>query len=83
MLFFNFVSLGLKFLFNSLNSSSPSSSGTLTSNVPLLIESEAPIKFIIGFVSLEAKVIAIEVERNNNKVTTIIYIIAKVTFIPV
>ena len=49
----------------------------------MLIESEAPIKFIIGLVNLEAKVIAIEVDKNKSKVTTIIYIIAKVTFIPV
>ena len=38
------------FLFNCLNSSSVSNSGTFTSNAPLLIESEAPIRFIIGFV---------------------------------
>ena len=38
---------------------------------------------IIGLVILEAKVIAIEVDKNNNNVTTIIYIIAKVTLIPV
>ena len=47
------------------------------------MESEAPIKLIIGLVNLDAKVIAIDVDKNNNKVTTIIYIIAKVTFIPV
>ena len=46
--------------------------GTFTSKAPLLIESEALIKFIIGFVSLDAKVIAIEVDKNNNRVTTII-----------
>ena len=62
----------LKFLLRSLSSSSVSSSGTFTSNAPLLIESDALIKFMIGFVSLEAKVIAIEVDKNNNKVTTII-----------
>ena len=62
----------LKFLFNCLNSSSVSSSGTLTSNAPLLIESDAPIKFMIGFVSFDAKVIAIEVDKNNSNVTTII-----------
>ena len=39
-------------------------------------------KFIIGFVSLEANVIAIEVDKNKSKVTTIIYIIANVIFIP-
>ena len=55
----------LKFLFNSLSSSSVSNSGTFTSNAPLLIESEAPIKLIIGFVNLEANVIAIEVDKNN------------------
>ena len=32
----------------------------------MLIESDALIKFIIGFVSLEANVIAIEVDKNNN-----------------
>ena len=47
------------------------------------MESEALIKFTIGFVNLEAKVIAIEVDKKSNNVTTIIYIIAKVTFIPV
>ena len=36
------------------------------------MESDAPIKFIIGLVNLDAKVIAIEVDKNNNKVTTII-----------
>ena len=49
-----------------------SKSGTLTSRAPLLIESDAPIKLTIGFVSLEAKIIASEVDKNNNKVTTII-----------
>jgi len=62
----------LKFWLSCLNSSSVSSSGTLTSNAPLLIESEAPIRLIIGFVNLDAKVIAIDVDKNNNKVTTII-----------
>ena len=41
--------------------------------------SDAPIKLTIGFVNLEANVIAIEVDKNNNNVTTIIYIIANVT----
>ena len=45
---------------------------TFTSKAPLLIESDAPIKFIIGFVNLDAKVIAIEVDKNNKRVTTII-----------
>jgi hypothetical protein len=62
----------LKFLFNCLNSSSASKSSTFTSNAPLLIESDALIKLMIGFVSLEAKEIAIAVDKNNNKVTTII-----------
>ena len=35
-------------------------------------QSEAPIKLTIGFVNLDAKVIAMEVDKNNNKVTTII-----------
>ena len=49
----------------------------------MLIASDAPIKFTIGLVSLEAKEIAIEVDKNKSNVTTIIYIIAKVTLIPV
>ena len=69
---FSLSIIELKFWFNNLNSSSVSSSGTLTSSAPLLIECDAPIKLIIGFVILEAKVIAIEVDKNNNKVTTII-----------
>ena len=73
----------LKFLLSCLNSSSVSSSGTLTSKAPLLIESDAPIKLTIGLVNLEANVIAIEVDKNKRSVTTMIYIIAKVTFIPV
>ena len=73
----------LKLEFSCLNSSSASICGTLTSKAPLLIAFDAPIKLIIGLVNLEAKLIAIEVERNSNKVTTIIYIIANVTFIPV
>ena len=69
----HFLFSQLKFiLFNCLNSSSVSKSGTLTSKAPLLIESEAPIKFTIGFVNLEAKVIAIEVDKNNSNVTTMI-----------
>ena len=40
------------------------------------MESDALVKFIIVFVNLEANVIAIEVDKNNNKITTI-YIIAK------
>ena len=49
-----------------------SSSGTFTSNAPLLIESDAPIKLIIGLVNLEANVMAIDVDKNKSKVTTII-----------
>ena len=49
----------------------------------MLIESDAPIKLMIGLVSLDAKVIAIDVDKNKSNVTTIIYIIAKVTLIPV
>ena len=60
----------LKFLFNFINSSSVSISGTLLSNTPLLIFSEAEIKLTIGFVNLLAKVIAIIVDTNNNKPTT-------------
>ena len=41
-------------------------------NVPLLMESDALIRFTIGLVSLDAKVIAIEVDKNNKRVTTII-----------
>ena len=44
---------------------------------------DADIKFIIGFVNLLANVIAITIVKNNNNETTIIYIIAKVIFIPV
>ena len=80
---FNLSIIELKFLFNCLNSSSVSSSGTFTSKAPLLIESDAPIKLMIGLVSLDAKVIAIDVDKNKSNVTTIIYIIAKVTLIPV
>ena len=44
--------------------------GTLAFKSPALIFSEAPIKFIIGIVSLEAKLIEIIIARNKNKVTT-------------
>ena len=47
------------------------------------MESDALIKLTIGFVSFDAKVIAIEVDKNSSSVTTIMYITAKVTFIPV
>ena len=67
VVFLSLSIIELKFLFNCLNSSSASILGTLTSNAPLLIASDAPIKFIIGFVNLEAKVIAIEVDKNNKK----------------
>ena len=46
-------------------------SGTFASSSPLLMFSDALIKFIIGFVSLLANVIATAVDRNSNKVTTI------------
>ena len=45
---------------------------SFTSNAPLLIASDALIKLTIGFVNLDAKTIAIAVDKNNNKVTTII-----------
>ena len=56
--------------------------GTLVFNSPLLIFSEALIRFIIGLVNLVAKEMATAIDKNSNKVTTIIYIIANVIFIP-
>ena len=56
---------------------------TFVSSTPLLIESDALIKLIIGFVNLDAKEIATAVDKNNNRVTTIIYMAAKVILIPV
>ena len=52
-------------MFNCLNSSSDSIFGTLTSKAPLLIASDAPIKLMMGLVSLDAKVMAIDVDKNN------------------
>ena len=70
--FFNLSIMELKLLFNCLNSSSVSIFATFTSNAPLLIASDALIKLIIGLVNLDANVIAIDVDKNNNNVTTII-----------
>ena len=60
----------LKFLLSLENSSSVSDSGTLLSKNPLLILSDAVIKFIIGLVSLSAKAIATIVEINKSNATT-------------
>ena len=49
----------------------------MTSSAPLLIAFEAPIKLMIGFVNREAKVMAIEVDKNNNNVTHAISILQK------
>ena len=57
--------------------------GTFEDRSPELIFSEAPIKLIIGSVSLVAKLIDITTERKSNKETINKYIIAKVIFIPV
>ena len=61
----------LKLVFNSLISSSASITGTFASSSPLLIFSEALIRLTIGLVSLLAKLIAIAVDKNRSKVTTI------------
>ena len=69
--FFSLSIIKLKLLFNNFYLH------LLGYQVPLYLKhlayaSDAPIRFTIGFVNLEAKVIAIDVDKNNNKVTTII-----------
>ena len=57
--------------------------GTLAFKSPELIFSDAPIKFTIGLVSLEAKLIERIIERKRSKETINKYIIPKVILIPV
>ena len=45
--------------------------GTLVSKFPLLMSIDAPIKLDIGLKNQDANLIATEIDRNNNKVTTI------------
>ena len=61
----------MKFLFSVAISSSDSIMGTLVSKFPLLMSIDASIKLDIGLKNLDANLIATEIERNNNKVTTI------------
>ena len=62
----------MKFLFNVSSSISLLISGTLVSKLPFPIFDEADIRLFIDLKNLEENLIAIEIDKNNNKVTTTI-----------
>ena len=70
--FFNLSIIWLKFLFKISKSLSVLTSGTFVSKLPLPIEVDAKIKLFIDLKNLEENLIAIDIEINKSKDTTII-----------